>query len=262
MSALSVNVQNMGIQGAVSEPRSGSPLSLPITTNRFPESDLEPDLEDPAKGCPNTRGLVFVNDVTGVMLPARCRRLSCEYCIHGNARARARAIALSVPERAILLTQAGDSWQTVRLRMKQLKFDLQRELEKDFEWTFSVEPNPKGTGHHVHAWQRGAFIPQAALSSAADAAGFGPFARINKVRTEQGAGAYGLKGLGYGLKGAAAVESRVSFLLANGKRLTHQSRGFFLDSEGQPVPVRDSERAAASVGREDVGTWHLMAGTG
>ncbi len=261
MSGLPVNLRNMGDSEAFGEARSAAPLSLPITTNRSPENAPEPDLEKSGEGCPNTRGMIFVNLETGVIVPARCRRNSCAYCVRGNARQRARAIALAKPDRAILLTQAGDSWQLVRSRMYRAKYELQKELGKSFEWVYHVEPNPKGTGHHVHAWERGAFIPQEMLSRVADGAGFGPFARINKIRSVEDAANYGLKGLGYGLKGVAAVESRSAYLIANGKRLTHQSRGFFVDSEGQSVGVRDAERAAARHGQEETGTWQLMAGT-
>lgn len=248
--------------GAFETSRSGVSLSLPITTKRFPDNDPEPDEKPTGEGCPNTRGMMFVNDLTGVMIPARCRRNGCAYCIHGNARQRARAIAHSKPERALLLTQAGDSWQTARLRVKQLKFDLQKELGKSFEWVYHVEPNPSNDGqHHVHAWQRGAFIPQKTLSALADSAGFGPFARINKIRSVTDASTYGLKGLGYGLKGVREAESRSAYLIANGKRLTHQSPGFFLDSEGNSAPVRQSERAAASTGEQEIGTWHLVSAT-
>lgn len=251
----------MSETGAFDSSRSEVSLSLPITTNRSPGNDPESDEKPTGEGCPNTRGMIFVNDVTGVVIPARCRRNACAYCIHGNARQRARAIANSKPERAILLTQAGDDWQAVRARMKDLKYDLQCQLDASFEWVYHVEPNPKGTGHHVHAWQRGAFIPQRQLSALADNAGFGPFARINKIRSVLDASNYGLKGLGYGLKGAIAIETRAAYLTANGKRLTHQSREFFLDSDGKPAPVRDSERAAASTGQEEIGTWHLVPGT-
>lgn len=252
----------MSETGAFDSSRSEVSLSLPITTKRFPEKDPEPDEKATGEGCPNTRGQWFVNDLTGVMIPARCRRLACAYCVHGNARQRARAIAHSKPERAILLTQGGEDWQTVRLRAKQFKFDLQKRLGEPFEWVFHVEPNPSHDGqHHLHAWQRGAFIPQKILSAVADSAGFGPFARINKIRAVGNAASYGLKGLGYGLKGALAVETQSEYLIANGKRLTHQSPAFFLGDGGKPAPVRDSERAAASTGREEIGTWHLVSAT-
>lgn len=246
--------------GAFETSRSGVSLSLPITTNRSPENDPEPDENAAGQGCPNTRGMWFLNDLTAAMLPARCRRNACQYCLHGNARQRARAIAYSKPERAILLTQAGDDWQTVRPRMYRLKYEAQKALGNPFEWVYHVEPNPKGTGHHVHAWQKGAFIPQALLSDVADSVGFGPFARINKIRAVGNAASYGLKGLGYGLKGALAVETSAAYLQANGRRLTHQSRGFFVDSEGNPSAVRHSERAAAATGAPEVGTWHLVSG--
>lgn len=218
----------------------------------------EPDLEQVCEGCPNMLGYIFMNLDTGQIVAARCRRNSCAYCVQGNARARARAIALAKPERAILLTQVGDDWQLVRGRTRRLKFELQKQLGKEFEWVFHVEPNPAGTGHHVHAWERGAYIPQRMLSAAAEKIGFGGFARINKIKSVTDAASYGLKGLGYGLKGVHAAESRSAYLVANGKRLTHQSRKFFLDSSGEPCGVREAERSAARAGKEP-GRWQLMA---
>lgn len=218
----------------------------------------EPDTESVGQGCPNTRGLVFVNRVTGQVVPARCARNACAYCVQGNARRRARAIAFARPERALLLTQVGDDWQLVRGRMKRLKYEVEDRIGKSFEWVFHVEPNPAGTGHHVHAWERGAWIPQRILSAAAETVGMGGFARINKIKSVSDAASYGLKGLGYGLKGVHATESRAAYLVANGRRLTHQSRGFFIDSEGERCGVRDAEKAASNSGKEP-GLWQLMA---
>jgi hypothetical protein len=86
----------------------------------------------------------------------------------------------------------------------------------------------------------------------------GSFARINKIRTQQAAASYGLKGLGYGLKGAMATETRATYLRENGRRLTHQTRGFFLGPDGHPAPVRDAERAVSALGK-DPGPWVLRA---
>jgi hypothetical protein len=218
---------------------------------------FEPDAEPSETRCPNALGWAFLNLSTGAVVPARCRRNSCEFCIQGNARRRARAIAFSQPERAILLTQVGDDWQTVRARANRFKYAVQQATGKPLEWVYSVEPNPAGTGHHLHAWQRGTFLSQRMLSDLADAAGMGAFVRINRVRSTAGAGQYGLKGLGYGMKGVEATESRVAYLLANGRRLTHQSRGFFLGADGRPAPVRAAE-SAASAG-QDSGPWQLIA---
>jgi hypothetical protein len=120
------------------------------------------------------------------------------------------------------------------------------------EWVIHVEPNPKETGFHGHAWHRGDFIPKAALQAASHAAGAG-WTRIEAIRTAKGASAYGLKGLGYGLKGTTDG-SAAEYLRVNGGRLTHQSRGFF-----GGLPVREAERQAVSEDGEcDV--WQVVYG--
>lgn len=249
--------------------RSASPLHLPYSANRFLETAHEsgadsekpgPDFEAlDGPGCPyNLQGWYFLNTTSGEVAPWRCGRNACDYCVQGNARRRARAIALAKPERALLLTQVGNEWQTIRDRLKKFRHLVAKRLEVQFEWVYHVEPNPQGTGHHVHAWQRGDFLPQDELVEAADSAGMGRVVFINKIRNPLESANYGLKGLGYGLKGIAAAESRSAYLVANGRRLTHQSRSFFVDSDGQRCGVRDAEREAARAGREEVGEWILQ----
>jgi hypothetical protein len=207
-------------------------------------------------GCMNMRGRSFMNLDTGQIVPARCSRLRCSYCLRVNSRKRALAIAASAPERAILLTQVGNDWQSVRDRMKQLRCDVAAEVGA-FQWTWHVEPNPQRTGHHVHAWQHSAFVPQRLLSSRAAGVGMGGFARINRIRSVAAAGSYGLKGISYGLKGVEAEDEGLGYLVDNGWRLTHQSRGFYRVG-GVPVNVKAAERAAVGSLQAVPGRWVLV----
>lgn len=207
-------------------------------------------------GCGNMRGRAFLNLDTGQVVPARCGRLRCPYCLRVNARRRALAISLARPERAILLTQVGNDWQTIRDRVRKLRYALKSEVGS-FEWVYHVETNPKLTGHHVHAWQRGCYISQELLSSKAKSRGCGGVAYINRVRSTVGAGRYGLKGISYGLKGVEAQDEGDQYLQDNGWRLTHQSRGFFRVG-GLPVPVRDAERSALGMTEEGMKRWVMI----
>jgi hypothetical protein len=202
-------------------------------------------------------GWVFLNFDTGQVVPARCGRTSCAYCLRKNAGRRARAIALAKPQRAILLTQVGEDWQTVRNRMKVLRSRIAAEV-KVCEWCWHVEPFPSGVGHHVHAWQHGSFIPQDRLSRLAASVGMGSFARINVIRSARGASLYGLKGLTYGLKGLEAADEGATYLAENGRRLTHQSRGYFRSGSGAKLAVRAAERLAMP--GSGGGTWRLVPG--
>lgn len=239
---------------------------MPITTNLSHEIDekmstetqaiAEADTDSTAsESCPFSTGLLVISMSTGTIYPTRCTRNSCWYCVQINAKRRALAISLAKPERAILLTQVGEDWPTVQARMNRLRYNLVEALGKDLEMTYSVEPNPLGTGHHVHAWERGAYIPQALLSAAANRVGMGGFARISKIRSDVGASKYGLKGVGYGLKGAMQSDAARQYIAENGKRLTHQTRGFFLDAAGVPSPVRVAEREAGRLIAKDLGPW-------
>jgi hypothetical protein len=234
-----------------------------VTDDGVEDQGPEPDYEarNGYGGCPAMAGWVMVNVATGEVRPARCRSNRCSYCLRGNARRRARAIEFARPERAVLLSQVGESWPVVRNRMKQLRWRLHRDCGP-VEWVWHVEPNPKGTGHHVHAWQWGAYLPQARLSDLAASVGMGRVTFINRVRSARGASNYGLKGLGYGLKLAedGSDEEGDLYMRLNGARLTHQSRGYFRSDQGEKLTVRAAESAAGRVGRtEDVGQWVLIA---
>jgi len=217
-------------------------------------SPVEPDV----LGCPKMDGWIMVSQSTGQTFPARCGRLGCWYCCRVNAKKRSLAIAYARPEREVTFTQVGDDWQQVRDRMKQAALKIRREVGNN-EWVWSVERNPKQTGHHVHAWQRGAFLPQKFLSEVASNQGMGKVVHVSKLRNVGAASRYGLKGLTYGLKGVLAENEGELYLGLNGKRLTHQSRGYFASPAGEKMAVRDAEKAALAAAnpQEDAGPWIL-----
>lgn len=205
--------------------------------------------------CPRRPGEWLWNDVTGSLVPLRCRAHACEFCIVVNARVTGLAIAGARPTRAILLTQVGNEWPVIRNRMKKLTWRVRREGFA-MEWCWHVEPNPRGTGHHVHGWQRGDFLPQGRLSEIASGEGMGEFVRISQIRQTQGPVNYGMKlaGIDYGMKNAQAA----GYLSVNGGRLVHSSRGFWIDERGEKVPLREAQRVWARRAldeAEPVGRW-------
>lgn len=123
-----------------------------------------------------------------------------------------------------------------------------------WDWVWSVEPNPKGTGRHVHAWQRGTYVPQEALSRAAVREGCGPVVDIRAWRKgSDAATAYALKSISYGVKGAAG-EDPAGFVAMNGGRLSHQSRGWWTAGG-----ARDQEREALRAMFGDGDEWIVVA---
>lgn len=212
---------------------------------------------DPSEGCPNRDPMLwFVNHDTGQIIASRCSRNLCPYCVRLNALRRASAIAWARPERAILITLLAksdepDPWPLVQRRKELIRRNLRRLDVDPGEWVLHVEPNPRETGYHGHIWQHGSFIPKAALQTAAHRAGCG-WTSVNQIRTRN-VGAYGLKGLGYGLKGVQEEVTGTEYLRVNGSRLTHQSRGFF-----RGVGVREAERLSQNP--EGESPWHVLLG--
>jgi hypothetical protein len=188
---------------------------------------------------------VLLNRSTGQTVPARCKAHKCPYCLPINARLVAGALALAGPQRAVRLSLVGDDWGIARNRMKQLTLAVRRD-GYDWNMAWHREPNPAGTGHHVHGWQRGAdYVPQARLQELCQRVGMGiPY--IEKIR-QTGPITYGLKGIDYGLKLADAEDQGATYLEVNGGRIVHSTRGFWRDEHGQGVGLREAMSAAARV---------------
>ncbi len=201
----------------------------------------------------------MLNTGTGEVVPASCGANTCWWCGPVNARRVGGAITLAGPERWGMLTQVGDDWQTVRARFKRLTYDL-RASGVQLAWCWHVEPNPAGTGHHVHYFQRGDFVPQRLLSNLADRRGMGRVATVKRWRPTEAATTYGVKlaGASYGLKLAGKVETMDGYLAANGGRMVHASRGFWRNREGEQVGQREAMRSWATRESDSDDVWVLI----
>jgi hypothetical protein len=210
--------------------------------------------------CPSRAGLFMLNIDTGQRVPAGCDRLSCPVCVRRIAIRYGQAIGLARPERGLLLTQVGDDWPTIQSRVHHLRKTLRRRGLESHE-VFHVEPNPLGSGHHIHAWQWGDPLNDALLSDAAASAGMGTFAVVRPRRAPDGAPlAYGLKVVIDGSPdGRTLPENTWQFLRLNGGRLGHATRSFWRDEHGRQLSgVREAYRAVARL-RGGQGDWVLTA---
>jgi hypothetical protein len=190
-----------GMDGTVTVEHAGRGPAQPAPSSLVPSHQSVPPKEAPREclnGPPDMR-LYCVETAEVKRVP--CRRLTCAVCLRKAAWRRSLAIKHSRPERYITLTLAGDDWQTVRGRVKRFRYDIVRELGQ-VEWVWNVERNPKGTGHHVQAWQRGDFLSQAELSRMATRQGFGK--RVWIERWKSGGESYALKEA-YAVKDAAGA---------------------------------------------------------
>lgn len=221
-------------------PEAGSTSLVPYHQTVAPEHEL--------LTCPEPReGVRLVNLDTAEVKPVPCSRLKCPACASYLAWRRSLAMAWARPQRRFELTQVGDDWGTVRARVKRFRHSMEK---RGYPWEHSwmVEPNPAGTGHHVHGYQKGNYVPQAVISEVAAREGMG---RVTYVKAMAGSRAtgYGLKALTYGLKGASREESHGLHLEVNGGRLSHHSRGFY------GAPVREAEARAVEERRGGDTSW-------
>lgn len=173
--------------------------------------------------------------------------------------ATAVAVEMAGPERFYSLTGIHEPG-VVRNRLRQFRYRVRDAGFRWEDWSV-IETNPRGTGYHVHGWQRGDYVPQSKLSKVAKSCGFGVVADIRRwERMGSGSGvAYAVKvATAYGVKGAVA-DGLHEFLDVNGGRFGMWSKGFF----GQPYRAA-IDQALGRVDREghDPGPWVLRGTAG
>lgn len=131
-------------------------------------------------------------------------------------------IAWAQPERFVTLTQAPDSWQAVRQRMRTLTMRVRRAGYR-CEWAWTVEKGAKTGMVHIHALQHGSYVPQAALQDL-----WGRIVHVRAIRGARSAAGYAMKEAGrvagYAMKGTHA--QLLDHLDLNGGRGCHLSRGY------------------------------------
>lgn len=161
----------------------------------------------------------------------RCKRNGCEYCLRVNAVQAANAAAAQRPERFVTLTLVGNEWPTIRNRVKRFVFEARAAgMELELWWT--VEVNPKGTGHHVHALQHGRYMDLQALRGCARRAGLGwRWLKPERIRNVEDAAGYALKAATY-----VSKETAVS-LAMNGGRVGHTTRGYWREPGGKRAAI-------------------------
>jgi hypothetical protein len=190
---------------------------------------------------------------TGAVSPARCDANFCPYCAPFKARMIGGAIALSMPQRMVRFSLVPDDFKRTQAQMRSVVRWMRRNFD-EVQMAYHVEPNPKGTGNHLHAWEHGPNkIPQRALQEACHRSGFGiPDIRRFKVR---GSVTYGLKGVSYGMK----HDDLETFLSLNGGRLVHATHGFWRDSlTGERLTLEEAKtRFKLDNTGDDQGPWVL-----
>lgn len=185
----------------------------------------------------------MLNLRTGEVRSANCGSLSCTACAMRCVRRHAAVMTwpMSRVQRPRLVTltklptvEEGDDagqldWQATRWQVR----DLGRRLRQDYrcEWAWAVEPNPKGTGYHLHAIQHGDYLPQRELETLWG--GRRVDIRAVKCSAAQYVSKEAARVTGYVSKGArSAVKAHQD---VNGGRIYHSSRGYHMGLTRQQV---------------------------
>lgn len=148
------------------------------------------------------------------------------------------------PTQLVTITQVGDEWQTVRARIARIAYRT-RQAGQPLAWAWTVERNPRGTGHHVHGVRRGPWMDHAVLAAACHREGTG-FPWLTPADTNHDPGTYIFKYMSKGVR----LHSLDDVLALNGRRLVHTTRGFWLSDLGVPCAFREARRGD--------GTWEVV----
>lgn len=203
-------------------------LVLPQPPATSADTSLVSRVRDlPGDSCPNSVGS-WLDRRTGQLVPNRCRRVSCDYCILKEIRARGYAIMRAKPERMILLTGVTGNYRTTQRQMNRLAEKLRAKGVR-YQHDWHVEANPAGTGWHVHAYQHGD-DPSPYLAGVAASVGLGWTGRVIDYTHHRGP-------IDYGMKRAADPRTRHEYLDVNGGRLSHHTRGFYRDRQDNPIAL-------------------------
>lgn len=205
--------------------------------------------------CPRRRGEV-VNTTTGVTVRAQCGALKCHACIIGRAIRVGQAIALAAPTQTMTVSVNAEDWTSIKLRFQAFGRRL-RAQGLHVAYCYHVEPYAT-RGNHAHLFLRGDPVPTSKARLACESAGFGfnVWSAPWVTRSDH----YRHPTIDYGVKmilrlrpdePTALWPEAETYLRLNGNRLVHTTRGFWLDSDGQPCTVREAIRStqAATSGR-------------
>jgi hypothetical protein len=191
--------------------------------------------------CPRAGHREYWNKRWRRPMPMMCRSLSCPVCIRVIANRHGAAIAYARPQQLLLLTQVGESWETLQRRMNHLWEYIRRDgLPIQAAW--HAEHNPAKTGTHIHAWSHSGHVDRQTLRRHAVQAGMGPYVRVRPVRIPKGDPprlVYGMKSVFTDpVVGDALTHEASSFLSLNGDRLVHATQGYFRDLDGRQLSIR------------------------
>jgi hypothetical protein len=172
----------------------------------------------------------LLNLNTGELVSGRCNTYHCPYCGPRKTRQYQQAAAWVRPERMVGLSELPEGFAQARKQLNDLATRLRRR-GYEWEWFWAIEANPAGTGYHLHAVQKGSYVPQARLQEMCG----NRIPHIQAIRRgESGqAAAYLAKGAtSYLTKGGLhGLDGYYQHLLLNGGVGAHWSRGYF----GQPI---------------------------
>jgi hypothetical protein len=202
--------------------------------------------------CPVNGGSEYWHPHRRQFMPRMCRNIGCPVCVVPMAHDIAIALAFALPDRQVLLTKVPTEWPRLRAAIKTFRRTLRR-TGRFVEDAYHAEPNPAGTGAHIHMWMWGDAVSLEVLHDAAARAGMGCEGVVPAFVPPS----RGVPALRYGLKHVINCDLdnpddralRAEFIRLNGHHLVHPSQAFWRDGRarrqiaGWRAAAREARRA-------------------
>lgn len=200
----------------------------PRPPSLVPSSESVP--ENAPQICPRRPYWVEALEQPELRFPASCDSYACDICGPRKALTAAACMTWAMRNadrsRLVTLTLAPEDWQARRKKARVFAGALRADGYR-WEWSWTTERNPRGTGLHIHGVQHGDRVPQARLQDT-----WGAIVDVRAVgrrHLDAAASRYtvkeALRVAGYTVKGAAG-DGLTEHLALNGGRAAHWSRGF------------------------------------
>ena len=218
----SADVPDRIAQGAALAAQRPGPPSLVPSSESVPEN--HPQI------CPRRPYFVEAVEQPELRFPASCDSYLCDICGPRKAMTAAACMTWAMRtadrSRLVTLTLAPEDWQARRKKARVFAAALRADGYR-WEWSWTTERNPRGTGLHIHGVQHGDRVPQSRLQETWGA--IVDVRAVGRKHLEAAASRYtvkeALRVAGYAVKGAGGG-GLSEHLDLNGGRAAHWSRGF------------------------------------
>jgi hypothetical protein len=203
------------------------------------------DLLGLGRECAQPSDLMLVHRTTGQTVRQGCSLQRCAACVLGIAHRTAVAIEMAQPQYLITPSLVGTSWPQIKIRWDTFNRYMRKTID-GWECCGHVHSNLFDVQNHMHVFARGMDITTDTVQTGAIHAGMAHYVQVDPISGWPFA--YGLRPVldTVDMSIDIAEQMIAEYLITNGSRLVHATRGFWLDQYGRPTTLKQARRSVMS----------------